>query len=130
PLAALARFGSALGEAFQLQDDLLGMFGDPEKVGQPVGAHLTEGKFTFLIFHALKAASPAERQVLANALGRPDLPIEEVERVRRILMGTGARARVEAMVEDRLQVAWAALAGLDLQEPGRTFLAGLGDYLK
>jgi len=130
PLAALARFGSALGEAFQLQDDLLGMFGDPEKVGKPVGADLTEGKFTFLIFHALKAASPAERQVLANALGRPDLPIEEVERVRRILMGTGARARVEAMVEDRLQVARAALAGLDLQEPGRTFLAGLGDYLK
>jgi geranylgeranyl diphosphate synthase type I len=130
PLAALTRFGSALGEAFQLQDDLLGMFGDPEKVGKPVGADLTEGKFTFLIFHALKAASPEERQVLSAALGRPDLPLAEVERVRSILKGTGALARVEAMVDERLQVARAALAGLDLREPGRTFLGGLVDYLK
>jgi geranylgeranyl diphosphate synthase type I len=130
PLAALTRFGSALGEAFQLQDDILGMFGDPEKVGKPVGADLTEGKFTFLIFHALKAASPEERQVLTSALGRPDLPLAEVERVRRILKGTGALARVEAMVDERLQVARAALAGLDLREPGRTFIGGLVDYLK
>jgi len=117
PLAALARFGSALGEAFQLQDDLLGMFGDPERVGKPVGADLTEGKFTFLIFHALKAASAEDRQVLTHALGRPDLPLAEVKRVRRILAETGARARVEGMVDERLQVARAALAGLDLREP-------------
>jgi geranylgeranyl diphosphate synthase type I len=130
PLAALARFGSAVGEAFQLQDDLLGMFGDPDTVGKPVGADLTEGKFTFLIFHALEAASPEERQVLTHALGRPDLPLGDVERVQQILAGTGARARVEAMVDERLQVARAALAGLDLREPGRTFLAGVVDYLK
>jgi geranylgeranyl diphosphate synthase, type I len=134
PLAALARFGGAVGEAFQLQDDLLGMFGDPETVGKPVGADLTEGKFTFLIFHALRDARPEERQALSAALGRPDLPLAEVERVQRILEGTGARAKVEAMVEERLAVARTALAGLDsgleLREPGRTFLAGLIDYLK
>jgi geranylgeranyl diphosphate synthase, type I len=130
PLAALARFGGAVGEAFQLQDDLLGMFGDPAAVGKPVGADLTEGKLTFLVYHAFAAASPAERQILSAALGRPDLPPEEVERVHRILAQTGARARVEAMVEERLAVARAALSGLDLVEPGRTFFAGLVDYLK
>jgi geranylgeranyl diphosphate synthase type I len=130
PLAALARFGSAVGEAFQLQDDLLGMFGDPATVGKPVGADLTEGKFTFLIYHALQVASPEERQALSAALGRPDLPLAEVARVQRILEETGARVRVEAMVEERLDVARSALAGLDLQEPGRTFLTGLVDYLK
>jgi geranylgeranyl diphosphate synthase type I len=130
PLAALARYGGALGEAFQLQDDLLGMFGDPEKVGKPVGADLTEGKFTFLIFHALRAASPAERQALTTALGQPDLPLAEVTRVQRILEETGARARVEAMVDERLSVARTALSGLDLREPGRTFLHGVVDYLR
>ena len=130
PLAALARFGRAVGEAFQLQDDLLGMFGDAATVGKPVGADLTEGKFTFLIYHALQAASPAERQTLTAALGRPDLPPSEVARVQAILEATGARLRVEAMVEERLDVARAALAGLDLREPGQTFLAGLVDYLK
>jgi geranylgeranyl diphosphate synthase type I len=129
-LAALARFGGAVGEAFQLQDDLLGMFGDPKKVGKPVGADLTEGKFTFLIFHALKTASPEERQALTAALGRPDLPAGEVLRVQRILEATGARAQVEGMVDERLQVARAALAGLDLREPGRTFLSGVVDFLK
>ncbi|HTQ80873.1 MAG TPA: polyprenyl synthetase family protein [Thermoanaerobaculia bacterium] len=130
PLAELARFGSALGEAFQLQDDLLGMFGDAATVGKPVGADLTEGKFTFLIFHALKAADPAERQALTHALGRPDLTLKEVARVREILVATGARARVEGMVEERLEQARQALAGLRLAEPGRTFMAGLIDYLK
>ncbi len=130
PLAALARYGGALGEAFQLQDDLLGMFGDPEKVGKPVGADLTEGKFTFLIFHALRSASPAERQALTAALGQPDLPVAEVTRVQRILESTGARAKVEAMVDERLSVARTALSGLDLKEPGRTFLRGVVDYLR
>lgn len=130
PLAALTRYGGAVGEAFQLQDDLLGMFGDPQTVGKPVGADLTEGKFTFLIFHALQAASPAEREILTAALGRADLPEMEVREVQAFLERTGARAKVEAMVEERLAVARAALAGLDLREPGRTFLAGLLDYLK
>jgi geranylgeranyl diphosphate synthase type I len=119
-----------VGEAFQLQDDLLGMFGDPETVGKPVGADLTEGKFTFLVFHALQAASPAEREILTAALGRADLPEVEVREVQAFLERTGARAKVEAMVEERLAVARAALAGPDLREPGRTFLAGLIDYLK
>ena len=48
----------------------------------------------------------------------------------RILEATGARARVEAMVEERLETARAALAGLDLREPGKTFFAGLVDYLR
>src|SRR6202035_1327853 len=61
-LAALSRYGGAVGEAFQLQDDLLGMFGDEEAVGKPVGADLKEGKFTFLVYHALRAASPEERR--------------------------------------------------------------------
>jgi geranylgeranyl diphosphate synthase type I len=137
--SALTRYGSAVGEAFQLQDDLLGMFGDPETVGKPVGADLTEGKFTFLVFHALEAASPAEREILTAALGRADLPEVEVREVQAFLERTGARAKVEAMVAERLAVARAALAGLGdlgglgglgLREPGRTFLAGLLDYLK
>jgi geranylgeranyl diphosphate synthase, type I len=80
-LAALSRYGGAIGEAFQLQDDLLGMFGDAETVGKPVGADLTEGKFTFLIHHALAAAAPEDRRAIELALGRPDLSPSEVAAV-------------------------------------------------
>jgi geranylgeranyl diphosphate synthase type I len=134
-LDGLSRYGSAVGEAFQLQDDLLGMFGDAGTVGKPVGADLKEGKFTFLIHHALAAASPAEREVLEAALGDPDLSDAEVERARKLLETTGARAAVERMIAERLQAARAALASLaglqaSLQEDGRLFLEGLIDYLR
>ncbi len=128
-LAALSRYGAAVGEAFQLQDDLLGTFGDAATVGKPVGADLREGKYTFLVDHALRAASAAERQVLAGALGDPDLTPERLARVRRVLEETGSRAKVEAMVETRLRAAAAALDGLPLAAEGRVFLEGLLDSL-
>jgi geranylgeranyl diphosphate synthase, type I len=129
-IAGLARYGGAVGEAFQLQDDLLGMFGKAETVGKPVGDDLREGKFTFLIHHALISATPEQREALKSALGDPDVTAEELARVQRILEETGARARVAAMIEDRLRAARQALEGLaDLQEEGRLFLEGLLDYL-
>ncbi|HYU34211.1 MAG TPA: polyprenyl synthetase family protein [Thermoanaerobaculia bacterium] len=125
----LSRYGTAIGEAFQLQDDLLGMFGDLGTVGKPVGEDLKEGKFTFLIFHALAAASPEQRQVLEAALGRPDLPEHEVARAQRLLEETGARTRVTEMVAERLHIAREAIDGLDLRQDGWLFLSGLVDYL-
>lgn len=126
---ALSRYGTAVGEAFQLQDDLLGMFGDRSTVGKPVGEDLKEGKFTFLIHHALAAASPAERVFLEGALGDAHLPDADVARAQRLLEDTGARAKVDAMVAERLLAARATLDGLDLRPEGRLFLAGLVDYL-
>jgi geranylgeranyl diphosphate synthase type I len=128
--AALSRYGGAIGEAFQLQDDLLGMFGDAATVGKPVGADLTEGKFTFLIHHALAAASPEDRRAIEAALGRPDLSPAEVARAQRILAATGAREKVAEMIDARLAIAADALAGLDLEDGGPTFFAGLLDYLR
>ncbi len=127
--AQLSRYGTAIGEAFQLQDDLLGMFGDLGTVGKPVGEDLKEGKFTFLIFHALAAASPDQRRTLEAALGRPELTGADVARVQQLLEETGARDRVTAMVAERLRAAREALSGLDLRADGRMFLSGLVDYL-
>lgn len=128
-LAALSRYGAAVGEAFQLQDDLLGMFGKAETVGKPVGDDLREGKYTFLIHHALSAATPEQREILEEALGDPGVTADEVARVQRILEETGARARVDAMIQDRLRAARLALEGGGLRQEGRLFLEGLLDYL-
>ncbi len=126
----LSLYGSAVGEAFQLQDDLLGMFGDAGTVGKPVGDDLREGKFTFLMHHAFTGASPEQLEILESALGDPRVSAADVLLVQRILEETGARAKVGAMVEERLQAARNALAGLpDLRPEGRLFLEGLLDYL-
>lgn len=127
----LARYGRAIGEAFQLQDDLLGMFGDASRVGKPVGDDLREGKFTFLIYHALRRATAAERTLLTRALGDPDLSPAAAERARAVIEETGARQAVDGMVEARLDEARQALAAVrDRLEPaGGEFLADLADHL-
>ncbi len=130
-LAILSRYGTAVGEAFQLQDDLLGMFGDPGATGKPVDADMREGKFTFLIHHALSSATPEQRRVLAAALGNAGATAAETSAAVEVLKETGANEAVSAMVEERLGAARAALAELgDLRFDGRLFLEGLVDYLR
>ncbi|HEX5760490.1 MAG TPA: polyprenyl synthetase family protein [Thermoanaerobaculia bacterium] len=128
-LDPLSRYGAAVGEAFQLQDDLLGTFGDAATVGKPVGADLREGKHTFLVHHALRASSPTQRAFLEETLGDPDATLQRLAAVRRLFEETGARARVEEMVDERLRAAAAALEGLPLAPEGQAFLAGLLDWL-
>ena len=128
--SGLTQYGSKIGEAFQLQDDLLGMFGDVAKVGKPVGSDLVEGKFTILVHHALSALSPSDGQALSAALGNSELSDEEILAYQEMIEASGARARVEAMIEERMQEARVALGGLDLEWSGSDFLEGVMDYLR
>ena len=99
-LAPLSDYGLALGEAFQLRDDLLGVFGDPEATGKPAGDDLREGKRTVLVAHALDAASDTDRDTVESLLGRDDLELAGVEAIRRVLLDTGAVDRVESLIAD------------------------------
>ncbi len=132
-LAALGRYGRAVGEAFQLQDDLLGMFGDAATVGKPVGADLAEGKFTFLVYHALGQASPGDRAWLEAARGNAALTGADRRWALEILESTGAAARVRAMVAERLETAREALVQASLPaspaaDEGHAFLEGLIEF--
>ncbi|HXU31067.1 MAG TPA: polyprenyl synthetase family protein [Thermoanaerobaculia bacterium] len=128
--AALCRYGRSVGEAFQLQDDLLGTFGDPERTGKPVEADLKEGKLTFLIHHALAGSAPADRATIAAALGDPTLDEPQARQIQRLIESSGARAKVEAMIDLRLEDARDALSGLALAPEGEVFFTGLLDYLR
>ena len=127
---ALTVYGLKMGEAFQLQDDLLGMFGDAKTVGKPVGADLEEGKFTLLIHHALRHLSEPDRIALRAALGNPEVEAEEVMRLQGLIEASGARKKVQEMVDERLIQAREALSTVDLAADGAAFLEGLIDYLR
>jgi geranylgeranyl diphosphate synthase type I len=99
--AAYSAYGLPLGEAFQLRDDILGVFGDPEVTGKPAGDDLREGKRTALIAHAGAAASPAQAQVLAQHLGDPHLDPDGVQALREVIVDTGALSAVERLIDDK-----------------------------
>ncbi|WP_168211764.1 polyprenyl synthetase family protein [Ruania zhangjianzhongii] len=101
-LAACAAFGLPIGEAFQLRDDMLGVFGDPDLTGKPAGDDLREGKRTVLVASAMTRASTAQRAVLQQALGNAQLQPDEIDQVREILYATGADHEVEALIAERV----------------------------
>lgn len=100
--AALAAYGLSLGEAFQLRDDLLGVFGDPEQTGKPAGDDLLEGKRTALIALALDDVAPADLTRFHALFGSPDLDEEQVAWLRDLCTRSGAVDRVEAMIHERV----------------------------
>ncbi|WP_208026791.1 polyprenyl synthetase family protein [Rhabdothermincola sediminis] len=95
---ALSTYGRALGLAFQLRDDLLGAFGQPDTVGKPVGADLRDGKPTPLLALALERASAHDRQVLETA-GAPGLDDAAVADIQAALIRTGAVEAIEERIE-------------------------------
>src|ERR687893_2894227 len=90
--------GLPLGEAFQLRDDVLGVFGDPVVTGKSADDDLREGKQTLLIALAEQAADDDGRRLLAQALGSPDAGPAEFEALRALIESTGARAQVEERI--------------------------------
>jgi geranylgeranyl diphosphate synthase type I len=106
---AYSGYGLPLGEAFQLRDDLLGVFGDPARTGKPAGDDLREGKRTYLVAAAYEAADEAARKALAAGLGDRDLDGAGVARLREIITATGAVARTERRIDDLTAAGLAAL---------------------
>ena len=123
-LTALSGFGLPLGEAFQLRDDLLGVFGDPAETGKPAGDDLVEGKRTVLVALALDAATPGDAAILDGALGRP-LTAGQVDELRRIIDTSGAREQVEAAIAALTGTAIAALDRAVAEDRARAVLAEL-----
>ena len=127
-LQALSRYGRAVGEVFQLQDDVLGTFGDAAAVGKPVASDLIEGKYTFLIHRTLGLAAAGEAAELRAMLGRPDLGEQEAARAREIIRSSGGLEAVQEMIEERLEEARGALEEAPLESGDHRFLEGLIEY--
>jgi geranylgeranyl diphosphate synthase, type I len=124
-LAGYCAVGLPLGEAFQLRDDVLGVFGDPAETGKPAGDDLREGKRTVLVAKALEVASPAQAGLVRRLLGDSRLDTSGLEALREVLVETGALAAVERLVAELVDQAQAALAVTGVHESARPVLEGL-----
>ncbi|WP_052274445.1 polyprenyl synthetase family protein [Arthrobacter sp. L77] len=111
-LAAYSAFSLPLGEAFQLRDDVLGVFGDPSVTGKPAGDDLREGKRTFLIARALGSSSETGRARINAMLGDTSLDADAVDVLRALIVDSGALAHTEQLIGQKSEEAFAALEDL------------------
>jgi geranylgeranyl diphosphate synthase type I len=124
---ALSAYGLPLGEAFQLRDDLLGVFGDPSVTGKPAGDDLREGKRTALIAMTNDRQSEAQRELARTYFGKPDLDADGVALLREIIESTGARAELEATIERLTDQALTAAQAAVFTEDGNAMLVELAN---
>ncbi|MGD0678059.1 MAG: polyprenyl synthetase family protein [Polyangiaceae bacterium] len=119
-VSSLEAFGEPLGIAFQLRDDVLGVFGQVGATGKPAGNDLRAGKRSAVTVDALAAGLSAD---LVPVLGRASASDDDVQRVVQRLEARGVRARIEARIEVLVRDAHAALERASLTATGRALLA-------
>jgi len=122
---ATTAIGLPLGEAFQLRDDVLGVFGDPAVTGKSADDDLREGKQTLLIALAEEAADAAGRRLLDELLGNARAREEDFQALRDLIESTGARARVEQRIAQSTTRARSAITDAPLSDDAKTALDAL-----
>ncbi|RLG20853.1 polyprenyl synthetase family protein [Candidatus Micrarchaeota archaeon] len=126
---AFSNYAIPLGQAFQLQDDILGMFGDVKKLGKPVGSDLRDGKKTILVIKALEKGSPEQKKKLLSLLGKLHITEQEIEEAKQIMRDTGALDYTRNKARELASEALEAIENVELAEEAKQYLIGIAEYL-
>ena len=124
-LSGLGRYGTAIGEAFQLRDDLLGVFGSEAVTGKPIGQDLVERKATSVVIAAHQLADAPTRRQLTELMNNGELDDTAIDRWRTLIVTTGAVQWIEDLISDRVASARDELDELRLDEPVRAALTNM-----
>ena len=125
---ALEEYGRLIGMAFQIQDDVLGIVGEPEKFGKPIGSDVREGKRTLLVIRALERASPDDKAELLRALGNERASKAEVERAIEVMRRAGAVEYAREKARELVERAKSELTAL-ADSGAKRFLLELADFV-
>jgi geranylgeranyl diphosphate synthase type I len=118
-------YGIPLGEAFQLRDDLLGVFGDPTETGKPAGDDLREGKRTVLMALAMEKADASAKKLFNDLLGKADLTNDQIKDLQDEIIKSGAVDQVEEMIAQFTKEALLALTHSGLSPIGKNLLTAM-----
>jgi geranylgeranyl diphosphate synthase, type I len=124
-----SKYARPLGIAFQIQDDVLGVFADESKLGKPVGSDLQEGKLTFLILKALASGTAAQKKRLRAILGKSDITDRDIEDARRIIIATGSLAFAKKQARLYAQQARGVMKNISIKKDPKDFLIGMATYI-
>lgn len=128
-LKSLSKFAIPLGVAFQIQDDIIGIFGDEKKIGKPVGSDIKEGKKTLLIAKAVREANDKQKEILTNLLGSAKISLKEIEEVRDIITKTGSLEYSQKIASELIKVSKKHLEEIEILPQHKEFLNDLADFI-
>ncbi|GAC1406251.1 MAG: polyprenyl synthetase family protein [Mycobacterium sp.] len=124
-LATLGGYGDAVGEAFQMRDDVLGIFGSPTVTGKPTESDLTQRKATSVVATAYHLADPTMRRALRDLMRAEDLDDDDIRRWRGLIVATGAVEWIERLIDSRLTHAVNLIERSDIRPSVQTALADM-----
>jgi len=125
---AMKKYGINVGIGFQLHDDLLDIIGEEKTIGKPRWSDLREGKKTVILLHAIANASPEDRQIILDNIGREDVTQEELAKVVEVLGRTRSVEYVKALTREHSGKAVEYLSALPDSEH-KELLIGIADYM-
>ncbi len=124
-----SEYGIRLGQAFQIQDDILGTFGNKETIGKPNDSDIKEGKKTLLVVKALEWAKGEEKRRLEKVLGNKKVTDREIEEARNTIKDTGALEYSQKLATSLILQAKEVIAKARLNDEGKNYLLQAADYL-
>lgn len=130
-LEGLSRYAIPLGIAFQIQDDILGIFGSEEKLGKPVGSDIQEGKWTLLVSRATEMLAADEKKDFLRILGKGEnLTSEDIDRFRELVRRSGSLEYARALATDSISTGRQAMVELKGIVPdAQEFLVAVADFM-
>jgi geranylgeranyl diphosphate synthase type I len=128
-LRILSQYNIPLGVAFQIQDDILGIFGEVKATGKAVGADVREGKQTLLIFRAMQQASERQRKIIKQTLGNNKASAEDIQKIKEIVINTGSLEYCQKMAELLVRRSKKVIEKSSFALGVKEFLIGIADYI-
>jgi geranylgeranyl diphosphate synthase type I len=128
-LKQLSEFAIPLGRAFQIRDDILGMFGTRERIGKPIGSDIREGKRTLLTVKALQKCPKKDRDFLLKHLGDKNLTGGQFDKIRKIVRQSGSLDYSIRLMEHNVKSAKKILGSMQMKKAGKDFLNDIADYI-
>ena len=126
-LVKLSKMAIPLGRAFQIQDDILGIYGDEKRLGKPIGSDIKEGKRTLLWNKAMKLS--AEKDFLENVLGK-NISLEDLQRTREIIKKCGALDFCKQIVKSSVEEGKEKIRQTKIREEAKSFLLEMAEFLE
>ncbi|XLQ20295.1 MAG: polyprenyl synthetase family protein [Candidatus Moraniibacteriota bacterium] len=126
---SLGGYAVPIGIAFQIQDDMLGVFGDEKKTGKPVGSDIVEGKLTFMVKRAYNNATIDQKNILDEYLGNKNMTDKDIIKFQNMIIESGAKKDCDEYSKKLIKESKKALMKIKIDDYVKSFLLEIADYL-